>query len=44
VWAGAASDTADVRKRTVPEVVAEMSHAMDGAIQKLLASLDVSTF
>jgi hypothetical protein len=24
-------------------VVAEMSHAMDGAIQKLLASLTVST-
>jgi ABC-type uncharacterized transport system auxiliary subunit len=43
VWANAASETAEVGKRTVPSVVAEMSHAMDGAIQKLLASLTVST-
>ena len=43
VWANAATETAKVDKRTVPSIVAEMSHAMDGAIQKLLASLAVST-
>jgi ABC-type uncharacterized transport system auxiliary subunit len=43
VWANAASETAAVDKHTVPAVVAEMSHAMDRAIQKLLASLTVST-
>jgi hypothetical protein len=43
VWANAASETAEVDKRSVPTVVAEMSQAMDGAIQKLLASLTVST-
>ena len=43
VWANAAFETAEVNKRTVPSVVAEMSHAMDGAIQKLMASLAVST-
>jgi len=43
VWANAASEIAEVDKRTVPAVVAEMSHAMDRAIQKLLASLTVST-
>ena len=43
VWANDASETAAVDKRTVPAVVAEMSHAMDGAIGKLLASLPVST-
>jgi ABC-type uncharacterized transport system auxiliary subunit len=43
VWANAASETAEVNKRTVPSVVTEMSHAMDRAIQKLLASLTVST-
>jgi ABC-type uncharacterized transport system auxiliary subunit len=43
VWANAATETAKVDKRTVPSIVAEMSHAMDGAIQKLLASLTVST-
>jgi ABC-type uncharacterized transport system auxiliary subunit len=43
VWANAASKVGDVDERTVPGVVAEMSHAMDGAIQKLLASLPVST-
>jgi ABC-type uncharacterized transport system auxiliary subunit len=42
VWANAASEIAEVKKRTVPAVVAEMSHAMDGAIQKLLASLPAS--
>jgi ABC-type uncharacterized transport system auxiliary subunit len=42
VWADAASEVAEVDKRTVPAVVAEMSHAMDRAIQKLLASLAVS--
>lgn len=42
VWANAASEIAKVDKRTVPAVVAEMSHAMDRAIQKLLASLAVS--
>jgi len=41
VWADAASEVAQVDKRTVPAVVAEMSHAMDRAIQKLLASLPV---
>ena len=43
VWANAASETAEVDKRTMPAVVAEMSQAIDGAIQKLLASLTVST-
>lgn len=43
VWANAASETAAVNKRTVPSVVAEMSHAMDGAIRKLLATLPAST-
>jgi ABC-type uncharacterized transport system auxiliary subunit len=43
VWANAASEIAQVDKRTVPAVVTEMSHAMDRAIQKLLASLTVST-
>jgi ABC-type uncharacterized transport system auxiliary subunit len=39
VWANAASEIAEVDKRTVPAVVADMSRAMDRAIQKLLASL-----
>lgn len=43
VWTNAASEIAKVNERTVPAVVAEMSHAMDRAIQKLLASLAVST-
>ena len=43
VWANAASETAEVNKRTVPAVVAEMSQAMDGAIQKLLATLPIPT-
>jgi ABC-type uncharacterized transport system auxiliary subunit len=43
VWANVASESERVDKRNVPAVVAEMSHAMDGAIQKLLASLAVST-
>ena len=43
VWANAASETAEVKKRTIPAVVAEMSHAMDGAIRKLLVTLPVST-
>jgi ABC-type uncharacterized transport system auxiliary subunit len=43
VWANAASETAEVNRRTVPAVVAEMSHAMAGAIQKLLAPLPDST-
>jgi ABC-type uncharacterized transport system auxiliary subunit len=43
VWANAASESAAVEKRAVPAVVAEMSQAMDRAIQKLLASLTVST-
>jgi ABC-type uncharacterized transport system auxiliary subunit len=42
VWADAASEVSEVDKRTVPAVVAEMSHAMDRAIQKLLASLAAS--
>ena len=43
VWADAASETARVDKRSVPAVVAEMSQAMDRAIQKLAASLTVPT-
>jgi ABC-type uncharacterized transport system auxiliary subunit len=43
VWANAASQNAEVDKRTIHTVVAEMSQAMDGAIQELLASLTVST-
>jgi cholesterol transport system auxiliary component len=43
VWAHTASETAAVDKRTVPAIVAEMSHAMDRTLQKLLASLSVST-
>jgi ABC-type uncharacterized transport system auxiliary subunit len=43
VWTNTASEIARVDKRNVPAVVAEMSQAMDRAIQKLLASLTVST-
>jgi ABC-type uncharacterized transport system auxiliary subunit len=43
VWANAASESERVDKRNVPAVVAEMSQAVDHAIQKLLASLTVST-
>ena len=43
VWADAASESAPVDKRSVPSVVAEMSQAMDRAIQKLAASLTVPT-
>jgi ABC-type uncharacterized transport system auxiliary subunit len=43
VWTNAASESAPVDKRTVSAVVAEMSQAMDRAIQKLLASLPVPT-
>jgi ABC-type uncharacterized transport system auxiliary subunit len=43
IWANDTSETAAVDKRTVPAVVVEMSHAMDGAIGRLLASLPVST-
>lgn len=43
IWANDASETAAVDKRTVPAVVAEMSHAMNGAIGKLLASIPVPT-
>ena len=43
VWANVASESERVDKRNVPAVVAEMSHAMDGAIQKLMASLTIST-
>ncbi len=39
VWANDASDVAEVDKRTVPAVVADMSQSMDRAIQKLLDSL-----
>jgi ABC-type uncharacterized transport system auxiliary subunit len=42
VWANDASEIDKVDKRTVPAVVAGMSHAMDGAIRKLLASLPIS--
>ena len=43
VWANAASESSRVEKRNVPAVVADMSQAIDRAIQKLLASLTVST-
>jgi ABC-type uncharacterized transport system auxiliary subunit len=43
VWANAASESERVEKRNVPAVVAEISQAMDHAVQKLLASLTVST-
>jgi len=43
VWANAVSESERVDKRNVPAVVAEMSQAMDRAIQKLLAPLTVST-
>jgi ABC-type uncharacterized transport system auxiliary subunit len=39
VWANTASESAKVNKRTVPSIVAEMSYALNRAIQKLLASL-----
>jgi len=42
VWADGASEVSEVDKRNVPAVVAEMSHAMDRAIQKLMTSLDAS--
>jgi ABC-type uncharacterized transport system auxiliary subunit len=42
VWADEASQNDLVDKRTVPAVVAAMSHAMDGALQKLLASVPAS--
>lgn len=41
IWAGDASQVDNVDKRTVAGVVAAMSDALDGAIQKLLASLAV---
>ncbi len=43
VWTNDASEIIQVDKRTVPAIVAEMSHAMDRTLQKLLASLTVST-
>lgn len=43
VWANDASESAEVSKRTVPAVVAEMGEAMDRVIQKLLNSLPAST-
>lgn len=39
LWANAASQTAEVDGRTVPAVITGMSHAMDRAIQQLLAPL-----
>jgi len=41
VWAGDASQVDKVDKRTISGVVSAMSNALDGAIQKLLASLAV---
>jgi len=41
VWTNSASESVSVDKRNVPAVVAEMSQAMDHAIQKLLAPLTV---
>jgi len=43
VWANDASEVAEVDKRTVPAVVADMSQSMDRAIQKLLDSLSSLT-
>ncbi len=42
IWTNTASETAAVTKRTMPVLVAGMSQAMDGAIQKLLATLAFS--
>ncbi len=42
VWTNAASESVRVDKRNIQAVVAEMSQAMDRAIQKLVASLTVS--
>ncbi len=42
-WADGHLRGLEVDKRTVPAVIAEVSGAMDRAIQKLLASLAVST-
>jgi ABC-type uncharacterized transport system auxiliary subunit len=42
IWSNAVSEVADVNERSVPAVVAEMSHATDRAVQKLLASLAIS--
>ena len=42
VWASSASDIEEVPQRNVPAVVAEMSKAMDRAIEKLLSSLPPS--
>lgn len=41
IWTGEASQVDKVDKRTVAGVVAAMDNALDGAIQKLLASLAV---
>jgi len=41
IWTGEASQVDKVDKRTVAGVVAAMTDALDGAIQKLLASLAV---
>ena len=43
VWTNTALESALVEKRNVPAVVAEMSQAMDRAIQKLFAPLNIST-
>ena len=43
IWTNTASETTRVEKRSVPAVVAEMSEAMDRAIQELLAPLNTST-
>jgi ABC-type uncharacterized transport system auxiliary subunit len=43
VWTNSASKSVSVDMRNVPAVVAEMSQAMDHAIQKLLESLTVPT-
>jgi ABC-type uncharacterized transport system auxiliary subunit len=43
VWANSTLESARVEKRNVPAVVAEMSQAMERAIQKLLVPLTVST-
>jgi hypothetical protein len=43
VWTNTALESAPVEERNVPAVVAEMSQAMDRAIQKLLAPLNVSS-
>jgi len=43
VWSNSAAESGQLEKRTVPAVVAEMSSAIDRAMEKLLASITVPT-